>query len=137
MLVKLITVGLVLATVGTAPIASTNDVEKNNKVEVNASSAMEWEQTEIDLGKIDQGKPVDITFNFKNTGTAPVIISDVKAGCGCTAVNFDNKPVAAGDSSEITATFNAKAEGPFNKSIRVYTNLTDEPVVLKFSGVVS
>ncbi|MCH2235527.1 MAG: DUF1573 domain-containing protein [Crocinitomicaceae bacterium] len=136
MLVKLIATGLVLAAVGTTSVTTKDELKKLNRLELNESS-IEWETTEIDLGEIEQGKPVDITFNFNNTGNEPVIISDVKAGCGCTIVNFDKKPIPSGDSSEITATFNAKAEGPFNKSIRVYTNVNDTPIILRFNGIVS
>jgi hypothetical protein len=34
---------------------------------------IQWKATEIQLGEIEQNKPVTIQFEFKNTGETPVI----------------------------------------------------------------
>lgn len=76
-----------------------------------------------DFGKIPQGKPVTYTFEFKNTGVAPIVISSVQAGCGCTTPEWDKeKPVAPGATANIKVGFNAQAEGPFTKPVTITYN---------------
>lgn len=82
-----------------------------------------WEKTTHNFGKIDQGKPVSIEFLFTNTGTIPLVISNVKGSCGCTVTNYTKEPIAPGKKGNVKATFNAAAMGAFNKSVRVTANV--------------
>lgn len=43
-----------------------------------------FDTTEVSTGRILQGEVRNFTYNFKNTGKAPLIIGDVSASCGCT-----------------------------------------------------
>lgn len=62
-------------------------------------------------------------FKFRNTGTAPLIISRVQASCGCTKPEWTQAPVEPGQEGVIIITFNPKGRmGNFNKSATVYTN---------------
>ena len=47
----------------------------------------------FDFGKIKQEVPATHKFEFTNTGSMPVIISDVKASCGCTTPGWSKEPV--------------------------------------------
>ncbi|MGB0523429.1 MAG: DUF1573 domain-containing protein [Flammeovirgaceae bacterium] len=118
---------LLLFTVGHAfgQHASSNESEASFK----------WEAEEINLGVIKQGIPVDATFTFTNEGKAPLVITHVATSCGCTASDYSTKPILAGKTSTITATFDAKHTGVFSKSLTVYSN-TGLPVVLKLKGEV-
>ncbi|MEG1581479.1 MAG: DUF1573 domain-containing protein, partial [Bacteroidaceae bacterium] len=49
-----------------------------------------------DFGTFSEEKPVTHKFQFTNTGNAPLIIVQVKAGCGCTIVSFPKKPIKPG-----------------------------------------
>jgi hypothetical protein len=99
-------------------------------------TSIKWKSTEIALGEIPQNKPVTIEFEFKNEGEAPVLITNVQAGCGCTSTNFAKTPVLAGESTKITAVFNAAAKGIFHKQVTVTTNAEENPRVLTFTGTV-
>src|SRR5687768_15114344 len=44
------------------------------------------DSTYQDLGKVEEGQVVDVTFRFKNTGDKPLIIADVSVSCGCTTI---------------------------------------------------
>lgn len=79
------------------------------------------EETHV-FGKIEQGKPVTQEFVFTNTGTDPILISNVTASCGCTTPSWTKDPVLPGKTGTIKATYNAAAAGPFNKSITVFSN---------------
>jgi hypothetical protein len=72
-----------------------------------------------DFGDIRQGEKVSYTFTFTNTGTAPLIISNVATTCGCTATGWTREPVAPGKTGEISATFDSK--GKMNRQHKVIT----------------
>ena len=98
-------------------------------------SGIVWKSEEIDLGKIPQGKPVNIEFEFTNKSKEVVIISNVATSCGCTIADYSKTPIAVNASSKITATYNAAAAGAFTKAITV-TFANNEVKVLNIKGVV-
>lgn len=84
-----------------------------------------------EFGDIVQGDSVSYTYSFKNTGTAPLIISEVVTTCGCTVPSFSKEPIAPGGSGDITVVFkSAGKEGRQNKIITVLSNATNNPARL-------
>ncbi|MBC7606514.1 MAG: DUF1573 domain-containing protein [Burkholderiales bacterium] len=105
------------------------------KSEISASP-IAWKAEQIDLGEIPQNKPKAIEFEFKNNGKTAVIITNVKASCGCTATDYTKTPIAPGGTAKITATYNAAAKGAFTKTVTVTTNAEEAVKVLSFKGTV-
>lgn len=95
-----------------------------------------WESNNVDLGMVKQNEKVTVEFKFSNVGNAPLIISSVKPSCGCTIANYSKESVQPGESSKITAVYNASSVGHFSKSIVVKTNTIDDTMILKLSGTV-
>jgi hypothetical protein len=95
-----------------------------------------WENNNVDLGMVKQNEKVTVEFKFSNVGNAPLIISSVKPSCGCTIANYSKESVQPGESSKITAVYNASSAGHFSKSIAVKTNTIDNTMILKLSGTV-
>lgn len=89
-----------------------------------------------DFGKIEQGKPVTHVFEFKNTGTDPVVINDAQASCGCTKPNWTREPIMPGKTGSVSATFNAAAAGQFTKTVTVTSNAEAGQTVLYLKGEV-
>lgn len=109
------------------------------KIESGNPSAMakfKWEETTHDFGKINQGKPVSTEFTFTNTGSTPLVISNVKGSCGCTVTQYTKEPIAPGKTGNVKATFNAAAVGAFNKSVRVTANVEGGTETLFIKGEV-
>lgn len=107
----------------------------NNPVEITISKPpVMWKSEVIDVGEIPQGTPKSIDFEFKNTGTSTVIITNVKAACGCTATEYTKTPVKPGATAVVTAVYNAAAKGTFSKTVSVTTNVDETPTVLSFKG---
>lgn len=100
------------------------------------TSSISWKSEQIDLGEIPQNKPKTIDFEFKNTGKTAVIITNVKASCGCTATDYTKTPVQAGQTAKVTATYNAATKGAFTKTVTVTTSAEETPKVLYFKGTV-
>ncbi|HMK07021.1 MAG TPA: DUF1573 domain-containing protein [Flavobacterium sp.] len=100
------------------------------------TSAIAWKSETIDIGEIPQSKPKDILFEFKNTGKTDVVISSVKASCGCTATDYTKTPIKPGETAKVTATYNAANKGAFTKTVTVTTSAEEAPKVLSFKGTV-
>lgn len=91
-----------------------------------AQALLEFEETTFDFGEIKEGQAAVHTFHFKNTGNQTLLISRVKASCGCTTPYWTKEPVAPGESGMIKASYNSRNRpGHFNKSITVQAN-TDQ-----------
>ena len=88
------------------------------------------------FGKVPQGTPVTNEFVFTNTGTDPVVISNVTVSCGCTTPVWSKAPVLPGKTGIIKATFNAAAAGSFNKPVTVFSNTEGGSITLYLNGEV-
>lgn len=76
-----------------------------------------------DFGDIHQGDKVEHVFVFENTGTEPLIITNVQTTCGCTAPEWPRDPVVPGQKSSIKVVFNSAGKmGRQNKVITVQSN---------------
>ncbi|MBU8891201.1 MAG: DUF1573 domain-containing protein [Bacteroidales bacterium] len=92
-----------------------------------------------DFGKIkEDGGKVEYKFAFTNTGNSPLIITKVKASCGCTSPTWTEKPVMPGQKGFVKAVFDpVRRPGNFNKSISVESNSEKGRNILRITGEVS
>ena len=98
-----------------------------------------FEKETHDFGKIKEsdGK-VEHKFVFTNTGNSPLIITNVKASCGCTSPTWTQQPVMPGQKGFVSAVFDPRnRSGNFNKSISVETNTSKARNVLRIIGNIS
>ena len=99
--------------------------------------AIQFKSTIIDYGEIEKGSDGYRTFEFTNTGDAPLIINRVKSSCGCTVAEKPNQPIMPGKTGRIKVHYNTNHLGSFRKTVTVYTNAVNVPngvVVLKIKG---
>ncbi len=61
-----------------------------------SGSKIEFTKEVHDYGKIKHGGDPYCTFEFKNTGNEPLIISNAKGSCGCTVPTWPKEPIAPG-----------------------------------------
>lgn len=89
-------------------------------------------ETSFNFGDITQGDKVEHTFEFENTGNEPLILSDVRTTCGCTAPEWPREPVVPGGKSKIKVVFNSAGKmGMQNKVITVMSNAVNNPARVK------
>lgn len=87
--------------------------------------------------KEEDGK-IKYDFQFTNTGGKPLIISDVRASCGCTSPAWSKEPVLPGKKGFVSATYDpTNRPGPFNKSLTVISNATSPSMILYIKGEVT
>ena len=97
-----------------------------------------FEKMSHDFGKINEADGrVSTIFSFKNEGMAPLVLSNVRASCGCTTPTWTKTPIEPGQTGNITVTYNPNGRpGRFQKTITVTSNATEATVKLTIKGEV-
>ena len=107
--------------------------QKGAKIEFKAKN------NTIDYGTINKNNDNGIrSFEFTNTGDAPLIIYSVQSTTSCTVLSKQNETVQPGKSSKIDIKYNM-IPGPIRKTITVESNAInyDEGrIALKIKGEV-
>ena len=93
--------------------------------------------TAISCGQVTFRQPIKAEFTLKNSGTQPLIIKDVRSSCGCTTVEYDKEPIASGQTFKVSAVYDAKQMGHFQKQLGIYSNASDEPFMLTYGDGVA
>jgi hypothetical protein len=66
---------------------------------------------------------VNHTFVLKNTGDSDLIITSVRAACGCTATSLSKQSIPPGESADISTKLNLSGRtGTLRKTIRIESN---------------
>lgn len=123
-----------LFTLSTAKAQSTSIVPPSNP---NAPK-IEFKENEYDFKDIDEGPQAKHEFVFTNTGKEPLILSNVKASCGCTTPSWPKEPILPGQQGKILVTYNTQGRpGPFTKTITVTSNASEETKTIVIKGKVN
>jgi hypothetical protein len=90
----------------------------------------------IDYGTIKQDANGVRTFDFTNTGKAPLVISSATGSCGCTVPTYPKEPIMPGQKSKIEVRYDTHRVGPFSKTVTVNSNAKVPTATLRISGTV-
>ncbi len=103
-----------------------------------SAQEIELSESNVDLGNIEFGGKAITTVQIKNTGDKPLIISDVKASCGCTVPEWPKAPIAPGSSADMTVQYTTtRKAGPFNRTLTINSNAqTEARKIFRIKGVV-
>lgn len=87
-------------------------------------TTIEWlDSLTRNYGTIVEGEKLNVTYRFRNTGTTPLVIGQVRPSCGCTIAEQPQKPVSPGETGVIKAVFNSEHHPGINhKTLFVNTN---------------
>lgn len=84
---------------------------------------IEFDKKEHDFGEITSGTNVETVFKYKNTGKAPLVITNIKSSCGCTIPkDWSREPLAPGAEGKFSVKFNGKGTNKISKTITVTAN---------------
>ena len=98
--------------------------------------AFKFEQEVIDYGKIQQNADGNREFVFTNTGSSPLIISNVKGSCGCTVPTKPEEPVMPGATGTIKVKYATNRIGRFSKTVTITSNASEAKKVVRIKGEV-
>ncbi|RRA92255.1 DUF1573 domain-containing protein [Paenimyroides viscosum] len=83
------------------------------------------ENNTIDYGTVVKGVDTGVrTFEFTNTGDAPLLITNARSSCGCTVPQPPKEPIMPGGSDKIEVRYNMNP-GTISRTITVETNATN------------
>ena len=93
-----------------------------------------FKEKTFNFGEIYQGDKVTHVFTFENTGTEPLILSNVLVQCGCTATKWPKEPIEPGKTGEIEVEFNSAGKmGMNNKAVTAVSNATNSQERVTFT----
>ncbi|CAD0221702.1 DUF1573 domain-containing protein [Chryseobacterium sp. D764] len=99
------------------------------------STSVALSENNFDFGKIKKGDKVEHVYEVTNTGKNPLIISEVKPGCGCTAPDFTKEPIMPGKKGKVTLHFDSSSfDGNVQKYADVFANVEKAPIRLTFTA---
>ena len=124
----------------TQPVQSTQPVQPTQAAQTTQPTTQDsivFVKTVHDYGTIVQGSDGGCEFTFTNKGKLPLVLSNVRASCGCTVPSWPKEPIAPGKSGSIKVMYNTNLPGSFNKSITVNSNALNNTVMLQIKGNVT
>lgn len=116
---------------------STSEVKVTGVTKAENYAEIKFDTLRHNFGKFSKDDPiVKCTFRFKNTGTAPLVIHQAFASCGCTVPTFTKEPIKPGDTGVIDVTYNGtdKFPGHFQKTVTIRSNAISEVTRLIIEG---
>ncbi len=79
--------------------------------------------TTVDFGEVDNTKDAGFrVLKFKNTGSAPLMITNAVGSCGCTIPEWPKEPIKPGASGEIKIKYDITRIGAISKTVTITTN---------------
>jgi len=95
-----------------------------------AAQVIKIEPNSFDFGDMKQQEDRVTYVAVSNMGAGLLVIEDVKADCGCTVPNIENKSLGPGESTQVEIRFNSKKfHGNVFKSVQIISNDPQNPVV--------
>jgi hypothetical protein len=138
-----VAVVLSLVLLATRSFAQTDEASRAEKANTSANETLapkiEFAAPVLDFGKIIAGTVVNHAYEFKNTGNAPLILTEVQPSCGCTTSGGWPARLEPGQTGSIPIQFNSTGYGGRNidEGIMVASNDPVQPsVALGLKGVV-
>lgn len=82
--------------------------------------------TTVDFGEVDSKKdPGYRILSFTNTGSSPLLISNIGKSCGCTTPEWPKEAIKPGGKGEIKIAYDITRIGAISKTITITTNEPD------------
>lgn len=114
-----------------------NAQEVTTEEQITDGPKITFTEQEHNYGTIQKGGDGNCEFVFTNEGNEPLILSNVKASCGCTVPTWTKEPIMPGKTGSIKVRYNTSNIGAFTKTITVTSNAVNTPrLTLKIRGKV-
>ncbi len=113
-----------------------NPEEKKAETPPNPNAAIiNLKEENYVFGEVPEGPQVTHEFKFTNNGKEPLILSNVRASCGCTTPSWPKDPILPGKESTILVTYNTQGRpGPFTKSVTITSNASEPNKIIYIKG---
>ena len=114
-------------TAGSEPAATTDpNATTAEPVSNMPLTFVEFMEESHNFGEVAEGDKVEHVFKFKNTGSNPLKVNNVKPSCGCTTPDWSKDEIAPGAEGFVKVEFDSKDKrGVQKKSVTVTFENTD------------
>lgn len=111
--------------------------EKTEIVIPEITTEIKFEGPIFNYGTIESGEIVQTVFEFENTGSEPLIITNAKGSCGCTVPEWPKTPIAPGETGQLVVRFDSKNKvGIQSKRVTIIANTDPAMSYLTVKGEV-
>ncbi|MEL7123153.1 MAG: DUF1573 domain-containing protein [Bacteroidota bacterium] len=93
-------------------------------------------EIDYDFGQVTYDTPVNIAFEYQNTGSDSLYIDNVRTSCGCTTSEWSYEAVAPDSIGVIHVSYDSRDMGKIKKKIKVYFRSVRKPHILTIEGTV-
>lgn len=94
-----------------------------------------WDKTILEMGTMDFKVEKKGEFTLTNAGNEPLLLTYVRASCGCITLDYSEAPILPGRSAKIKVTHDGNdPPGEFFKTVTVVTNADTDRTVLQIKG---
>lgn len=84
---------------------------------------LQVDRVRVDLGPLTRGAVVDVPFEIRNAGSAPLRISHLTTSCGCTTVRTEPFEIAPKATHPLTVQLDTRElKGRFRRTVTVSSN---------------
>ena len=91
-------------------------------------------ERDVQFGSFLMSERQERKVTLKNTGDAPLVIHGVDTSCGCTHVEYSQRPLRPGEETTLLIVYEADEAGHFHKTVDVYCNTADAPLRVVVTG---
>ncbi len=89
---------------------------------------LEFNQTQHNFGKVQEGKVYTHSFQFSNTGKETLLIKDVKSSCGCAVASISSKELKPGETASLKVELDtSNRKGRMSRTLTVISNDPEDP----------
>lgn len=107
----------------------------SEQIDTSLLAVMTFDTTAHHFGTVQQGDIINHEFIFTNSGTVPLIISDVRSTCGCTVADWPREPIAPGGTGSIPVRFDTTNKSGFqSKPVTITSNTLPAKTNLFLNG---
>jgi hypothetical protein len=94
-----------------------------------------WDKTLLEMGEMEFKVEKKGEFTLTNAGNEPLLLTYVRASCGCITLDYSEAPILPGRSTKIKVTHDGNdPPGEFFKTVTVVTNADTDRTVLQIKG---
>ncbi len=121
----------------TASATTQKSSSKKKKKSSKGGAKMQFTNDTFAFGTIKPGEVIEHKFEFTNTGTTDLVITDAKATCGCTQPSFPFIPIPPGEKGFIGVKYDSTGKlGTQKPTVSLTTNASPKTQKVYLEGLV-
>ncbi len=98
---------------------------------------IKFKESKQNFGFVHEGDTVRLSYELKNIGSQPLVISDYEVECGCTKMESVEAPIQPGASYIIKVSFDTHEKyDRQDRTLKIISNAKNSPTELCFKGVI-